>query len=231
MARVSTMGELAASIAHEVNQPLTAVVANGNACVRWLAHDPPNLEEAHQALVRIVKEANRASEVVNRIRTFLKRSPPGKVLLDVNDLIRDTIALVSSEIIRSQMLLETDLAPNISPLLGDRVQLQQVILNLLMNAIDATSARSDGPREIVVSSQQQRSDQIVIAVRDSGIGIDAANLDELFNPFFTTKPGGMGMGLSISRSLVEGHGGRLWAIANDRGGATFQFSLPAHTSA
>jgi PAS domain S-box-containing protein len=230
MARVSTMGELAASIAHEVNQPLTAVVANGNACVRWLAHDPPNLEEAHQALVRIVKEANRASEVVNRIRTFLKRSPPGKVLLDVNDLIRDTIALVSSEIIRNQLLLETDLATNISQLLGDRIQLQQVILNLLMNAIEATSARSDGPQTILITSQAQVPDQIVIAVRDSGAGIDATNLDQVFNPFFTTKPGGMGMGLSISRSLVEGHGGRLWAIPTERDGATFQFSLPAHTA-
>jgi C4-dicarboxylate-specific signal transduction histidine kinase len=230
MARVTTMGELAASIAHEVNQPLTAVVANGNACVRWLARDPPNLEEAYQALVRIIKEAIRASEVVNRIRTFLKRSAPEKVLLDINELIRDTIALVSSEITRSQMHLETDLVPDISPVLGDRIQLQQVILNLLMNAIEANSEMNAGPREILMTSQQPAPDQVVVAVRDSGVGIEGTNLEQVFNPFFTTKLGGMGMGLSISRSLVEAHGGRLWAIQNDRHGATFEFFLPAHTA-
>jgi PAS domain S-box-containing protein len=230
MARVTTMGELAASIAHEVNQPLTAVVANGNACVRWLARDPPNLEEAYQALVRIIKEAIRASEVVNRIRTFLKRSAPEKVSLDINELIRDTIALVSSEITRSQMHLETDLVPDISPVLGDRIQLQQVILNLLMNAIEANSEMNAGPREILMTSQQPAPDQVVVAVRDSGVGIEGTNLEQVFNPFFTTKLGGMGMGLSISRSLVEAHGGRLWAIQNDRHGATFEFFLPAHTA-
>jgi signal transduction histidine kinase len=151
-------------------------------------------------------------------------------LLDVNDLIRDTIALVSSEITRSQMHLETELVPDISPVLGDRIQLQQVILNLLMNAIEANSAKNAGPREILISSQQPAPDHIVVAVRDSGVGIEATNLDQVFNPFFTTKFGGMGMGLSISRSLVEAHGGRLWAIQNERNGATFQFSLPTHTA-
>lgn len=231
MARVTTMGELAASIAHEVSQPLTAVVANSNACIRWLARDAPNLEEAHQALFRIAKEAHRASEVINRIRTFLKRSPPEKVRVDINDLIRDTIALVRGEIVKNQVLLQTDLGADLPPISGDRIQLQQVILNLIMNAIEATSARSERTREIVISSQKQALDQIVIAVRDAGIGIDPANVDQLFKPFTTTKAGGMGMGLSISRSIVEAHGGRLWATPNEQKGATFQFSLPVHTAA
>jgi C4-dicarboxylate-specific signal transduction histidine kinase len=226
MSRVTTMGELAASIAHEVNQPLTAIVTNGNACVRWLTRDTPNLEEAQQALARIIKEANRASQVINRIRTFVKRSPPEKALVDINGLVRETIALVGGELMRNQVLLQTEFAPDISPVLCDRIQLQQVILNLLMNAIEATTARSDGPREILLTSQKQGPAEIVVAIRDSGAGIDAATLDRVFDPFFTTKPGGMGMGLSISRSLIEAHGGRLWAIPNERGGATFQFSLP-----
>lgn len=226
MARVTTMGELAASIAHEVNQPLTAVITNGNACVRWLDRDIPNLEEAYQALARIIKEANRASEVINRIRAFVKLSTPEKTRVDVNALIRDTIALVGGEFIRNHVLLQTDLAPDISPALGDRIQLQQVILNILMNAIEASSAESDGSREILLTSRQQGSAQIVVAIRDSGASIDAAILEHVFDPFFTTKSGGMGMGLSISRSLVEAHGGRLWAIPNQGGGATFQFSLP-----
>jgi PAS domain S-box-containing protein len=231
MARVTTMGELAASIAHEVNQPLTAVITNGNACVRWLSRDTPNLEEAQQASVRIVKEAHRASEVINRIRNFLKRSPPEKVRLDINDLIRDAIALVGGEIVKNQVLLQTDLRDDLPTISGDRIQLQQVILNLVMNAIEASRAKGDEPRLILIYSQKQPLDQIVVAVRDSGVGIDAANVDQLFKPFITTKAGGMGMGLSISRSIIEAHGGRLWAIPNEGAGATFQFSLPTHTAA
>jgi PAS domain S-box-containing protein len=230
MARVTTMGELAASIAHELNQPLTAVITNGNACVRWLSRDIPNLEEAQQASVRIVKEAHRASEVINRIRTFLKPSPPEKVRLDVNDLIRDTISLVGGEIVKNQVLLQTDLGADLPAVSGDRIQLQQVILNLVMNAIEAIAAKGDDPRQILIYSQEQPLDQIVVAVRDSGVGIDAANVDQLFKPFITTKTGGMGMGLSISRSIVEAHGGRLWAMPNKGEGATFQFSLPGSTT-
>jgi signal transduction histidine kinase len=182
-------------------------------------------------LARIVKEANRASEVLNRIRTFLKRSPPEKVRLDINDLIRETVALVSGELVRNQVLVQTDLAADVPAVLGDRIQLQQVILNLIMNAIEATGARSEGTREIVISSQKQALDQIVVAIRDAGIGIDPANVDQFFKPFTTTKAGGMGMGLSISRSIVEAHGGQLWATPNEQEGATFQFSLPVYTEA
>jgi PAS domain S-box-containing protein len=227
IARVITMGELTASIAHEVSQPLTAVIVNGNACVHWLARDPPNLQEVRKALAGIVNEANRANDVLSRIRTFVKRSPKGKGHVDINGLIQETIAFITGELIKNQAVLHVDLASDVLPVLGDRIQLQQVILNLLMNAIEAISAR-DGPREVLVTTQMREPHQIVISVRDSGLGIDLKSLDQLFKPFFTTKPSGMGMGLSISRSLIEAHGGRLWAEPNDTGGATFQFSLPAN---
>jgi PAS domain S-box-containing protein len=231
MARVTTMGELVASIAHEVNQPLTGVITNSHACVRWLVRDTPSLEEAQDCLGRIIQEAHRASEVINRIRTFLKRGSPEKVLLDINELIRDTIALVAREVARKEVLVQTDLAAGLAAVLGDRIQLQQVMLNLVMNAMEAISTKGDGPREILLTSREQAADQIVVTVRDSGVGIDPAKMDQLFQPFFSTKAAGMGMGLSISRSLIEAHGGRLWAIPEERDGATFQFSLPAHAPA
>jgi C4-dicarboxylate-specific signal transduction histidine kinase len=231
MARVSTMGELVASVAHEVNQPLTAVVADGTACIHWLDRHPPNLHEANEALTRIINEANRAGQVISRIRTFLKRSPTENVPLSVNDLIRDTIALVGGEMFKKRIVMQADLAADLPAILGDRIQLQQVILNLLMNAIEAVAAKSEGTRQIVISSKNQPFDQILIAVRDSGMGIDRASVEQLFRPFVTTKAGGMGMGLSISRSIVEGHGGRLWATPNEREGATFQFSVPVVVAA
>ena len=232
IARVTTMGELAASIAHEVNQPLTAVVTNANASLRWLAGEEPNLNEARQAITRIVKEGTRASDVIRRIRSLMKKSPPQMAPLDINELIGEVIALTHHEILRKGIPLQTELATGVPPIVGDRVQLQQVILNLIMNGIEAMSSGSEGPGELLVRSHMQGPEQIVIiTVRDSGVGIDRRSLDQLFHPFFTTKPAGMGLGLSISRSTIEAHGGRIWATSNDDRGATFQFSLPAGVAA
>jgi signal transduction histidine kinase len=221
------MGELAASIAHEVNQPLTAVVTNGNACLRWLAGANPNLDEARAAVTRIVKEGSRAADIIRKIRALLKKSPPQIEPVDLNELIQEVLALTRHEILRSAVSARTELADDLPAVLGDRVGLQQVILNLVMNAIEATRMIAQGPRELVISSQRHGPDQVVIAVSDSGIGFDPNNLSRLFNAFFTTKPDGMGMGLSISRSMIETHGGRLWAMHNEGPGATFRFALPA----
>ena len=227
IARVTTMGELAASIAHEINQPLAAVVTNGNACLRWMGAAPPNLEEARAAVTRIVKEGARASEVIGRIRGMMKKSRPQMSTLDVNELIQEVLTLTRNQIVQHGVSARTELAEGLTAVKGDAVQLQQVVLNLVMNGIEATSARSEGPREIVLKSETQEPDRIVISVSDSGVGIDPANADQIFNPFFTNKPGGMGMGLAISRSIVEAHGGKLWAESNGVAGATFHFSLPA----
>jgi PAS domain S-box-containing protein len=227
MARVITMGELAASIAHEVNQPLAAVVANASACLRWLSGDNPNLDEVRTTVTRIVKEGTRAGEVIGRIRSLMKKSPPHMSPLDINELIDEVLVLTRHEILRHGVSLRTELADGLPAIIGDPVQLQQVILNLILNAIEATSARSEAERELLLTSKSQGPDQIVITVQDSGVGIDPRKADQLFEPFFTTKPSGMGMGLSISRSAIEAHGGRLWATANQGPGATFQFSLPA----
>jgi signal transduction histidine kinase len=224
---VITMGELAASIAHEVNQPLAAVVANASACLRWLSGDNPNLDEARTSVTRIVKEGTRAGEVIGRIRSLMTKSPPRMSPLDINQVINEVLVLTRHEIHRHGVSLRTDLAHGLPAVIGDVVQLQQVILNLILNAIEATSARSEEQRQLVLASASTGSDQIVITVQDSGVGIDPREVDQLFEPFFTTKPSGMGMGLSISRSAVEAHGGRLWATANQGPGATFQFSLPA----
>jgi signal transduction histidine kinase len=231
MARVTTMGELAASIAHEVNQPLTAVVSNGNACLRWLAGAQPNMDEARAAVTRIVKEGTRAGEIVGRIRSLMKKSPPHMSTLDMNGVIDEVLTLARHEIGRQGVQLRTELEADLPAITGDPVQLQQVMLNLIMNAVEATSARSDGERELLLTSESHRPNEIVIAVRDSGVGIDPRNLEQIFKPFFTTKAGGMGMGLSISRSTVEAHGGRLWAEPNEGPGAIFQFSLPASVTA
>lgn len=226
MARVTTMGELAASIAHEINQPLAAVVTNGNACLRWMGAAPPNLEEARAAVTRIVKEGTRASEVIGRIRGMMKKSGPQMSTLDANELIHEVLTLTRNQILRHGVSPRTELTEGLTAVKGDAVQLQQVVLNLVMNGIEATSARSGGPREIVLKSENQEPDRIVISVCDSGVGIDPATADQIFNPFFTNKPDGMGMGLAISRSIVEAHGGKLWAESNGVG-ATFRFSLPA----
>jgi PAS domain S-box-containing protein len=227
MARVTTMGELAASIAHEVNQPLAAVVANGNASLRWLAGDEPNLEEAREAVVRIVSEGKRAAEVIQRIRSLLKKSPPQISRLDVNEVVREVLVLTNHEILRKRVSARVELTPGLPPVSGDRVQLQQVILNLVMNAVEATTATGENSHELVVKSEQSGAGQVTVEVCDSGVGIEPDKMDKLFHPFFTTKANGMGMGLPISRSIIEAHGGRLWAIRNDGRGSTFKFSVPA----
>jgi C4-dicarboxylate-specific signal transduction histidine kinase len=225
--RVMTMGEMAASIAHEVNQPLAAVVTNGSACLRWLGGQTPNLEEARGAVGRIIRDANRAGEVIRRIRALLKKAGPERTPLDLNEIIGDVAALAQGEVRRNQGVLRTELAAGLPRVVGDRVQLQQVILNLIMNGVEAMAAVQDRSRELVVRTQRGESGGVLVAVQDSGTGLDAENVNRLFDAFFTTKTQGMGMGLSISRSIVEAHGGRLWATANAGHGATFRFTLPA----
>ena len=223
--RVTTLGEMTASIAHEINQPLAAVVNNASACLRWLAAH--NLEEARQSATLIISDGHRAGEIISRIRALAKKAPPRKEWLDINETILEVIALVRTEVHRNSVSLQTQLSSNVLPILGDRIQLQQVILNLIINAIEAMSGVSEGPRELLVSSKKDDSRGVVIAVRDSGPGMDPESLDHLFTAFYTTKPQGMGMGLAISRSIIEAHGGRVWATANEGGGAEFQFTLPA----
>jgi len=226
IARMTTLGELTASIAHEVNQPLAAVVNSGNACLRWLAAQPPQLEKATQSVERIVRDANRASDVIARVRSLAKRDPLHKEWLNINEVILETVALTRSEIERHSIVLRTELATDLPLVLGDRIQLQQVILNLIVNAADSVSARGEGPREVLVSSEIDPDEGVRVGVRDSGIGLDAAKLDQLFDAFYTTKSTGMGMGLTISQSIVEAHGGRVWATPNAPRGAIFQFTLP-----
>jgi C4-dicarboxylate-specific signal transduction histidine kinase len=226
VARVTTMGELAASIAHEVNQPLAAVVTNGNACLRWLALDPPNFDEAREAIHRIVRDGNRASEVIARIRTLLRKGEPVAHRLDCNDFLREIVALTQGEVTRRGATLQTELSADLPAVTGDRVQLQQVLLNLIMNALDAMSALREEPRVVRIRTNAIESNSILVAVEDTGVGLDPEQTARLFDSFYTTKSEGLGMGLSISRSIVEAHGGKLWATANKGPGATFQFTLP-----
>ena len=227
--RVMTMGELAASIAHEINQPLAAVVTNGSACMRWLTRSQPDIEEARETVQRIIRDGKRASEVIARIRALLKRTATIRLALDINEVIEETMALAENEARRRRVSLRTDFAANLPFVLGDRVQLQQVILNLMMNGIEAMSSVGDGSRELLIKTQRDDSEQVLISVIDSGIGLDPKNAEHLFEAFFTTKTEGMGMGLSISRSIIEAHGGRLWATLNDGPGATFQFTVPINS--
>jgi C4-dicarboxylate-specific signal transduction histidine kinase len=224
--RVATLGELTASIAHEVNQPLAGVVTNGQACLRWLARAVPDLEEARAAVERIIRDGQRASEVIQRIRALARKTDPHKVRLDLNDVIHEVVRLVHREVLGHRVSLRTDLAPTLPPVLGDRVQLQQVLINLVINGIEAMASVTDRPRELWIRSYQLAADRVCAAVQDTGIGIDPADADRLFHAFFTTKPGGLGMGLSISRSIIEAHGGRLWASRNVGPGAAVQFTLP-----
>jgi len=225
--RVSTLGEMTTSIAHEVNQPLGAVVNNASACLRWLAGEAPNLEEARQSARLIIADGHRASEIIGRIRALVKKSPPRKDRLDINETILEVIALARSEAQKNGVSLQTQLSSDLPLILGDRIQLQQVTLNLIINAIEAMSGVGEGPRELRVGSEKDDSRGVLVTVRDSGLGLDPKSLDHLFTAFYTTKPQGMGMGLAISRSIVEAHGGRLWATANEGRGATFEFTLPA----
>ena len=226
--RVATLGELTASIAHEVNQPLAAVVNAAAASLRWLNREAPNLDEARRAMEWIIKEGDRAGEVIRRVRAFVNKTDTQKTPLDINTIVNEVIALVQGELTRHQVSLRIELAPFQSAILADRVQLQQVIINLVMNGIEAMEGITDRPSELVIRSYHDEADQVRVTVEDCGIGISAENADRLFNTFFTTKAKGMGMGLSICRSIIEAHGGQLSAANNAGPGATFQFTLPLH---
>jgi signal transduction histidine kinase len=219
------MGQLTASIAHEVNQPIAAVVTSAGAGLRWLAAAPPNIEKGRDAFDRITKAGNQASEVIGRIRALIKKVPAHRATLDINEMILETIALTRSEMHRHCILLQTELAKDLPCIRGDRIQLQQVMLNLIMNAIEAMSEVSDDSRKLVIGSNVDAPDGVIVTVRDSGLGLKPESLDHLFDPFYTTKPTGMGMGLSICRSIIEAHGGRLCATGNAPWGAVFQFTL------
>jgi len=224
--RITTMGQLTASIAHEVNQPLAGAVSSAHAALHWLEAQPPNLEETRQSLAAIVTDGNRAAEIIQRIRNLVKRAPSRNDQLDINELILEVIALARSEVQRSGVSLQTRLAPDLPLVEGDRVQLQQVMLNLILNAVEALSGASEGSRDLLISSEDGGADGVRVAVQDSGPGLIPESVHRLFEAFYTTKPTGMGMGLVICRSIIEAHGGRLWATANEPRGAVFQFSLP-----
>ena len=229
--RMSTLGELTASIAHEVNQPLAAIVTNGEVCVRWLDREVPDLAEVREAVGDMISNGRRASEIIQRLRALSKRTETQKVALDINEIIREVIPLVQQEVLSHRVSLRLELAPTLPAVLGDRVQLQQVIINLIVNGMEALAPVTDRRRELVVRSQLDDSRQVLVAVEDSGVGIDPENAKQLFNAFFTTKSSGMGMGLSISRSIIENHGGTLSASRNAGPGATFQFALRSYQEA
>jgi PAS domain S-box-containing protein len=227
VSRVTTMGELAASIAHEVNQPLAGIATNANAGLRWLAGESPNLNEAREAIRRIIRDGNRAGEVISRMRALFKKARTAKERLDINEAVEEVVILTQSEMRRNKVALRMELAADLPSVMGDRVQLQQVVVNLILNAIEAMSTLEDRERDLVITTQLGEADEIRVAVQDSGIGLDPNNAERIFDAFHTTKPGGLGMGLSISRSIVERHDGRLWAVSNQGPGATFQFTLPS----
>jgi PAS domain S-box-containing protein len=227
--RVTTMGELAASLAHEVSQPISGAMTNANVCLRKLGSDKPDLEEVRGAVTRIVRDAQRAAEILKRIGSQFQKSAPKQETLDVSEAIREIAALLRGEAMRYNISVRTELAADLPRIVGDRVQLQQVAMNLLVNSIEAMKD-VDGIREMVIQSQRTENEQILVSVSDTGIGLPPLLAEQIFDPFFTTKPHGTGMGLRISRSIIESHGGRLWATANDGPGATFAFSIPCDHS-
>jgi C4-dicarboxylate-specific signal transduction histidine kinase len=223
---VATLGELTAAIAHEVNQPLTGLATSGYACLRWLARDPPNLDEARQSVERMINDGRRAGEVIGRIRAMVTKSPSQRGRLSINNAIMEVVALLSAEIQRNRISLQTELSSDLPLIMGDRVQLQQVILNLMMNAIDAMSQTGQSPRELSVAAAMDGSNAVLVTVRDSGRELDETTRERLFDAFYTTKPDGMGMGLAITRRIVEAHGGQIWATPSTPRGAKFEFRLP-----
>src|SRR5271157_6217394 len=226
--RVSILGELTASIAHEINQPLSGIVSSGSACLRWLARDVPDLEEAREAARRIVRDGKRAGEVIARIRALTKKAVASREKLNLNETIREVLGLVGDEAKKNTVVIRTRFGDNVFPVLGDQVQLQQVVLNLVMNAIEAMSKVGDRARELVITTRNIDPDRVQVTVEDSGTGIDPQMIDKIFDSFYTTKSGGMGMGLSVSRSILQAHGGQLWAAANDGPGTSFHFTLPRY---
>jgi C4-dicarboxylate-specific signal transduction histidine kinase len=225
--RITTMGQLTASIAHEVNQPIVAAVTNAQAGLRWLGAQPPNLKEVRQALGRIIDNGKRGGDIVDRILALTKKNaPPRKDRLDMNEAVFDVVALTRSEVLKHDVMLRMDLTSAAPTVTGDRIQLQQVVLNLIMNAVEAMSSTVEGARELRISTEMYGPGGVLVSVRDSGPGLDPQSTDQLFEAFYTTKPDGMGMGLAICRSIIEAHAGRLWANGNEPRGAVFQFTLP-----
>jgi C4-dicarboxylate-specific signal transduction histidine kinase len=230
-ARVAILGELTASIAHEVNQPLAGVVSSGDACRRWLASEPPNLERAGQSLERIIRDADRARKVIERVRGLAKNNPPEKAAVIVNEALREVIMLTRREVVHNRVTLEAQFADDLPLVLADRIQLQQVCLNLIVNAIESFKSLSRGPRNLVVRTEKDASENVLFTVSDTGAGLGTENTEDIFNAFYTTKLEGTGMGLTISRSIIEAHGGRLWASGNIPRGTKFQFTLPCYRKA
>jgi C4-dicarboxylate-specific signal transduction histidine kinase len=230
VARVTTMGELTASLAHEVNQPIAAAVTNANTCLRWLAAATPNVEEARAAAMRIAKDGTRAAEIISRVRLLFKKGTAQRELVDVNEILREMIVLLGSEATRSRVSVRVELAGDLPKLMGDRVQLQQVMMNLMLNGIEAMKDE-DGKRELIIKSERAENGEVMVSVSDTGVGLPVQQADQIFKAFFTTKSQGTGMGLSISRSIIDSHGGRLWAAANSPRGASFCFTLPATVEA
>jgi PAS domain S-box-containing protein len=226
--RVSMLGELAASIAHEVGQPLACVVSDGSACLRWLDREVPNLEEARDAARRVIRDGKRAGEIIARIRALTKKAVTPDEKLTLNETIQDVLALVGDEAQRRSVLIRPRFAAELPAVAADRVQMQQVVLNLVMNGVEAMSGVADRPRELVITTRSVEPDEVQVTVEDAGTGLDPAAMDRIFDPFFTTKPSGMGMGLSICRSILQAHGGRLWATAREGPGAAFHFTLPRY---
>jgi PAS domain S-box-containing protein len=231
VSRLTTMGELTASIAHEVNQPLAAIVASGNACRRWLAGAQPNLDRGRDSVDRMIRDAHRASEIIARIRSMTRNAPPVQLAVDVNAVIDDVLSFAQGELLDKGVSIRLALLEGLLVIIGDRVQLQQVMLNLVMNAVEAMASVTDHERVLAITSQRADDGSPIVTVEDSGLGLDPANTERIFDAFFTTKSGGMGMGLSISTSIVEAHGGRLWASPNLPHGTAFHVKLPAASGA
>jgi PAS domain S-box-containing protein len=228
--RIATLGQLSASIAHELNQPLTGIITNCGTCLRMLTSDPPNLDGAQEAVRRTMRDGNRAADVITRLRALFNRNEPASEAVDLNEATREVIALSLGELQNSRVVLRTELADNLPLVTADRVQLQQVVLNLLRNASDAMNTVDDRPRDLLVRSEQEAVDRVRLSVTDAGLGFDPQTMGKLFEPFYSTKNDGMGVGLSVSRSIIENHQGRLWAALNDGPGATFSFSVPCRTT-
>ena len=225
--RVATMGQLTASVAHEVSQPVAAARNNASAAFNFLDRTPPDLTEVREALSCIVNDTDRARDIIDRIRDHIKKAPPRKHRFDLNEAINEVIVLARSEVVKNGVAVQTRLAEGLSAVKADRVQVQQVVLNLVLNAVDAMSSVNEGPRELFISTEQSQAGGVLVSVCDTGPGIDPEHIERVFDAFYTTKSSGVGMGLSICRSIIDAHGGRLWADANEPRGAVFQFTLPS----
>jgi signal transduction histidine kinase len=221
-----TMGEVTASIAHEIIQPLSATVTNGNTCLHWLEDKTMDLAKARSAVTRAVRDAERATDIIRRIRALMTNSETEKVEVDMNGIVTEVLALTHNELLKGQVSVNTALAATLPPVFGDRVQLQQLILNLIMNGIEAMASVAGRPKELTIETRAEVADHVLVQVRDSGVGLNPEQADQIFDAFFTTKPEGTGMGLAICRSIVEAHDGRIWASADSPHGAVFQFTLP-----